>query len=168
MDVNRCTWLLSVFLLLPVDLVSLSCILSTPPHLLPAPHLQHRAASSQPPSLHFTLFTSAHLAPCCQAQSSVEEPSHRRLTSPLSACLGSAHGTVKKRNPECEREIFAKFLYLSVFYSWFPVEALAMWSGWLLLDLLVWTFIKVTSQWFANCQHRSLGNVQDRGSEKFV
>lgn len=90
---------------------------------------------SLPPSLHFTLFTSAHLAPRCPAQSSGEEPSRWRLTSPLFACLGSAHGTVKRKTLGLRGEIFAKLLYLSVFSSWFPFEAFSN-VEWCLLDLI--------------------------------
>jgi len=77
------------------------------PHLLPSPHLQHRAApsfpTSLPPSLHFTLFTSAHLTARCPAQSSVwgANPLEAHLT-PL--CLSRiCTWDCKKKNPESER-----------------------------------------------------------------
>jgi len=96
------------------------------PHLLPSPHLQHRAAPSFPTSLppfisHCSLQPIWPLA--AQPRAAFEEPIRWRLTSPLFACLGSAHGTVKRKTLSLRGEIFAKLLYLFVFSSWFHFEA---------------------------------------------
>lgn len=112
---------------LTCGLVALSfCTLSTPPHLLPAPHLQLRVAPSFPPSLP-PFISHCSLQPiwprAAQPRAAFEEPIRWRLTSPLFACLGSAHGTVKRKTRSLRGEIFAKLLYLFVFSSWFPFEA---------------------------------------------
>lgn len=136
MVVNSCTWLLSlsVFLLLPVDWLPWASVSSQP--LLTSSLPLICSTVQCPPSLHFTLFTSAHLAPRCPAQSSVEEPSRWRLTSPLFACLGSAHGTVKRETLGVRGRYLLSFCISLYFPSGFQLKPLAMWSGWRLLDLI--------------------------------
>lgn len=131
MVVNSCTWLLSlsVFSYLWTGCPELLYSLN-PPHLLPAPHLQHRAAPSFLPSLP-PFISHCSLQPiwprAAQPRAAFEEPIRWRLTSPLFACLGSAHGTVKRKNLSLRGEIFAKLLYLFVFSSWFEAFSNVEW-----------------------------------------
>lgn len=117
MFANSGIWLLSFSVSLTCGLVTLSF----PPYTSsPAPHQQHYAAPSSPPSFPIVHFSPS--GPRCPAQSSVEEPTllEAHLTS---LCLSRIctwdckTKTSYAHDCECEREIFAKLLYLSVFPS---------------------------------------------------
>lgn len=125
--VNSGIWLLS-------SSVSLTCGLVTPELLYPpytsspAPHQQHYAApSSLPPFI-------SHRPPqpiwprAARPRAVLRSRPCRRLASPLFACLGFAHGTVKPK-PHTHMTVSVRGRYLLSFCisPCFPVGLLAMW-----------------------------------------
>lgn len=92
------------------------------------PELYPLNPSSPPPCLppYLPPFHTVHFSPFGPA---LPSPEQRRGTKPLEAhltplCLSRiCTWNCEKRNPGCERDIFAKLLYLSAFSIWFPVEA---------------------------------------------
>lgn len=121
MVVNSCTWLLSLSVLwtgFPELLYPFNP--SPPPPCPSSAALCSVLPASLPP------FHTVHFSPFGPA---LPSPEQRWGTKPLEAhltplCLSRiCTWNCEKRNPGCERDIFAKLLYLSAFSIWFPVEA---------------------------------------------